>query len=388
MAIVPSTQYAAQTDTGDPGYPQGKARNAGSFGDGTGTPLEKTWINDLWGFLQSLLAAAGITPSGAPDEVGASDYLDAVQFVADAAASKAAERVMLASWQDGGEIVASEFLQIAWISAWNRFVVTSSNADTYLSPDGEIWTSVTGQASRAIAGNPSGTGVSVSGSGSVRTSTDGSTWTSRTSNTTNELNSVVWTGSQFVAVGSHNGGGDSAEIITSPNGTTAWTVRTVPAALLNEDLYGVAANGSIIVAVGTNGKIVTSPDGSTWTSRTSGTSDDLFKIAWSPALSLFVACGEGGRIVTSPDGTTWTVRTSGTTENLSAVAATDNYLIVAGLDGILLFSADGTTWQRISHSSDSNNFQASGLAWSGNCCVASGSAPSHGRISRSLARLP
>lgn len=78
MAIIPSSKYPAQTVSGDPGYPHGAAQNIATAGDGTGTPLEKDWLNDLWGFLQALLDSAGITPSGDPDEVGASDYLDAL----------------------------------------------------------------------------------------------------------------------------------------------------------------------------------------------------------------------------------------------------------------------------------------------------------------------
>lgn len=78
MAIVPKTAYGAQTESNDPGYPYGKARNNGTPGDGTGTPLEALWVNDFFGFCQSLLAAAGIIPSEAPDKVGASQYLASV----------------------------------------------------------------------------------------------------------------------------------------------------------------------------------------------------------------------------------------------------------------------------------------------------------------------
>lgn len=88
MALVPSVRYSGQVETGDTGYPQGKARNAGAFQDGTGTPLERDWLNDVWGFLQALLDRARITPSGTPDRVGASQYLDAVQAVARASAVK------------------------------------------------------------------------------------------------------------------------------------------------------------------------------------------------------------------------------------------------------------------------------------------------------------
>ncbi len=81
MALIPSSRYPAQTDIAA-AYPQGKARNSVTFNDGTGTPLNKDWVNDLFGFQQALLADAGLVPSGSPDQVGASQYLDAVLAIA------------------------------------------------------------------------------------------------------------------------------------------------------------------------------------------------------------------------------------------------------------------------------------------------------------------
>lgn len=78
MALIPKDAYPAQTNAADPGYPHGKARNVAVAGDGTGTPLEQLWVNDLWGFLQALLDEASVTPSGTPDKVGASQYLSAL----------------------------------------------------------------------------------------------------------------------------------------------------------------------------------------------------------------------------------------------------------------------------------------------------------------------
>ena len=79
MAIAPETVYPAQTDTGDTGFPLGKARNVTVPGAGDGTPLEEQWVNDIWGFLQALLDADDVVPSGVPDEVGASQYLEALR---------------------------------------------------------------------------------------------------------------------------------------------------------------------------------------------------------------------------------------------------------------------------------------------------------------------
>jgi hypothetical protein len=77
MAIIPSDEYPGQI-AADAAYPLGKARNETAPNDNDGTPLEATWVNDLWGFFQALLAEAGISPSEVPDQVGASDYLNAI----------------------------------------------------------------------------------------------------------------------------------------------------------------------------------------------------------------------------------------------------------------------------------------------------------------------
>ena len=78
MAIKPSDEYPGKTVAPSAEYPQGSAQNITTPGDGTGTPLLASWLNDLWGFLQSLLNADGTTPTGSPDEVGASQYFDAL----------------------------------------------------------------------------------------------------------------------------------------------------------------------------------------------------------------------------------------------------------------------------------------------------------------------
>ena len=72
------------------------------------------------------------------------------------------------------------------------------------------------------------------------------------------------------------------------------------------------------VAVGAGGTILTSSDGISWTSRTSGTSQPLTGISYGG--STFVAVGASGTILTSSDGTSWTSRTSGTSQALSGVS--------------------------------------------------------------------
>ena len=58
------------------------------------------------------------------------------------------------------------------------------------------------------------------------------------------------------------------------------------------------------VAVGGSGTILTSSDGISWTSRTSGISNSFYGVTY--ANSTFVAVGDSGTIITSSDGTSWT----------------------------------------------------------------------------------
>ena len=83
MAIRWSDEYPGQIAV-DPGWPHGKPRNVAVPGDGSGTPLEAAWVSDLAGWQAALLQEAGITPSGDPDKVGASDYTEAIKTLAGA----------------------------------------------------------------------------------------------------------------------------------------------------------------------------------------------------------------------------------------------------------------------------------------------------------------
>ena len=81
MAIIPKNDYTGRINSTDPEYPQGKAINIIGTTVGTGTPVEEKWLNDDWGFKQEILEQAGITPSGAPDKVGASQYLEGIKKI-------------------------------------------------------------------------------------------------------------------------------------------------------------------------------------------------------------------------------------------------------------------------------------------------------------------
>ncbi len=69
-------------------------------------------------------------------------------------------------------------------------------------------------------------------------------------------------------------------------------------ALQGLSLRALVWTGSQIVAVGGNGAIVVSPDGLTWSVRSSGVTDSLKAVIWTG--SQLVAVGSGGVVLTSP----------------------------------------------------------------------------------------
>ena len=59
-------------------YPRGAPQNSTVPGAFDKTPLDEGWGQDMWGFLDIILQAAGVTPDGAPDNVLASQRYDAL----------------------------------------------------------------------------------------------------------------------------------------------------------------------------------------------------------------------------------------------------------------------------------------------------------------------
>ncbi len=78
MAINPSAKFPTQTTTPSAEYPYGGAQDVTVPGDNTGTPYVADVLNDIFGFQQALLGDSGIVPSNNPEEVGASQYLQAL----------------------------------------------------------------------------------------------------------------------------------------------------------------------------------------------------------------------------------------------------------------------------------------------------------------------
>ena len=162
-----------------------------------------------------------------------------------------------------------------------------------------------------------------------------------------DLEGVTWTGKRYIAVGG------SGTILLSVNGID-WDLLNV----VNDTLQGVVSNAdlidNVIVAVGTNGSILSSAnDGNTWEDRSPESNNSLNDVTWDG--SQFVVVGSNDTILTSPDGIDWTFEAPGSS-NIAFIGVTqwDSGLPPApvtmgavGSAGNIWLSDDAVDWNRL-----------------------------------------
>lgn len=156
---------------------------------------------------------------------------------------------------------------------------------------------------------------------------------------------MAHSGSLYVAVG------DTGYLYTSSDGYT-WTSRT--SGFGTDSIYDVAYGNGLFVAVGANGKITTSTDGTTWTARTSNVGTNQIN-AVEYANSIWVAVADGGGttntggIIYSTDGITWTRKSQSLTVGTSYKDVCwngTNWLVVANYstNNYIYASTPSGTW--------------------------------------------
>lgn len=182
--------------------------------------------------------------------------------------------------------IGSSSTMLYVIFAAGNFLTVGVNGDIGVSADGITWTlsNVVVGGAGFLFGAAYGAGVYiiVGTAGTIYTSPDGVTWTAQVSGLSNDITSVVYNGSQFLAVSGTN-------IITSPDGVT-WTAG--PAA---PDTFQSVAffDGVYMAGQGTGAPspmVFTSPDGATWTAQApSGSASRIVTSFIRLAANVYVA---------------------------------------------------------------------------------------------------
>ncbi|MFZ3137531.1 MAG: CARDB domain-containing protein [Thermodesulfovibrionales bacterium] len=218
------------------------------------------------------------------------------------------------------------------------FVTVGRYSIILISEDGQTWVDTTPSTYFVVLGDVTyGNGQFVVVGGyfdhaehhaAILTSTNGFSWTKvlwpYMAEKHTRLTGITFGDNKFIAVSIYGDGG----ILASSNGIN-WTISNVGLT----GLLSIAYGNSKFVAVGTNGTILTSPDGNVWTPRTSGVLYSLYKIVYSN--NNFIAVGDSGTILTSPDGINWNIRNSGIQNNLRSITYGNNTFVAVGPDIIL-----------------------------------------------------
>jgi 6-phosphogluconolactonase (cycloisomerase 2 family) len=165
---------------------------------------------------------------------------------------------------------------------------------------------------------------------------DGTTWIAQNAAEANTWTNITYGEGLFVAI-SYSG---TNRVMTSPDGIT-WTARTAPSSSWNSVTYG----DGTFVAVGTSA-VMSSPDGITWTARTASQANDWNGVAYGNGVFVAVSLAGTNRVMTSPDGTTWTNRTAAAANSWQNVTYGEGLFVAVSSDGTdkVMTSPDGITW--------------------------------------------
>lgn len=192
----------------------------------------------------------------------------------------------------------------------------------------------------------------------IRTSSDATTWSAatipsglgtRSSNIPIAGSGKVLeklNGTWFTTIGSAD------HIIKSTNGTT-WTLSFIGGSLSTSSnvIAGSTLNPSnnalfklestLIACPAAGGLMLASTSTNTWTVAADTATGIFNAVAY--GAGLYVAVGNGGIVYTSPDGITWTSRTSGTVTNLTGIAWSGAEFIAIS-STVAIRSTDGMSW--------------------------------------------
>jgi len=261
------------------------------------------------------------------------------------------------------------WMSICWSPGLGIFVA-GAHHNTMTSSDGKNWTthytSVDGSWSDICWSPELEIFVATSYDGvSIATSEDGINWDVPSGIAQENWRAVCWAPeiSLFCAVGAATSG---LRILTSPDGVT-WTPQNVGYSPM--ELYGVCWSPSLGLFATATGRsrCYVSPDGVNWNFASFGVSCVMRDICWSPEKELFCAVGHGlpyqeGLILTSFNGYDWETRVEDSNVKFGSICWSGTLSLFVALnreydtdENRVYTSSDGITWESVRGAGDNNN---------------------------------
>jgi len=192
---------------------------------------------------------------------------------------------------------------------------------TKQNPTGLTETAVLRGVAAADLNNAWAVGSTVAGAGTIRHTSDGSTWAGQTSNTTKALFGVsAWSATQAVAVG------DAGTAMYTNDGGTTWLTGNTGG--VTDDLFSVVAvvtpgGQQRAIAVGANGRVIISDDaGATWTATTAGACR-LRGVGSADGMVIYAGCPTGTLERSIDGGSTWSALTPPLANQIYGVSMPD-----------------------------------------------------------------
>ncbi|MDR0551081.1 MAG: chitobiase/beta-hexosaminidase C-terminal domain-containing protein [Spirochaetaceae bacterium] len=236
---------------------------------------------------------------------------------------------------------------------FNEFTVTVTDP-----PPIQIWSASDGRGGNAIAysrtAETNGLFMAVRNSEAAKSATGIANW-SNTPFSNFNATSVCANGDKFYASATKTG----RMVIRKFDGSTttgSWSdIVTITSGTYTS--YGIASDGTVVVAALTGGQMVRHTIASGNNIIIQNGTADTTKSQITSANCLvygdkFVAGGNAGQMAYSPDGTTWTAVSDSKFDSdaIRAIAYGGGKYVAVGSNGKMAYSSDGTTWTAVSDS--------------------------------------
>lgn len=222
---------------------------------------------------------------------------------------------------------------------------------------GESWSKRTNTVKSSLYGvatDGNGLWIAVGDDGTATKSTDTLSWTPVVLGISTALKDIIHVNGRWIIIGANG------TILVSDDGAASWSTRTSPIA--GAVLNSIAANGSTVVIVGSNGAtgmiLLSTDKGDTWgTISTNPGNQPNLKVAYGGGT--WVVGGNGGQIRTSPDATTWTTAALGVATPVTGLAFGDGVWMAPSGRTVRISNNNGATWGEVANTlgtSSGSNF--------------------------------